>query len=316
MSSMEPTALQQLIALAASHGWLPLIMLATLYVRKILSPASGFPLTIPPKVLPIVSALGGLVYGFEQSLATGQKWDVALLGMAIAAGGTGFLDSILTAIFDHDNAPAWARAIVFVFDDLTKGGGAGGAGSTKLRMPGGKAFSAPPTVVVTPPVPIVPANPRRSRRFGVRMAALVTGASVGVASVATTGCTPAQWANFVQTETQLVTYVQTFLTGASTLWQFILPLIPASSQTQATSDFKTAMLTANNALAALQEAVQAGTAAEQQPADWATLVTNVQAAVASLVAIVELYQPAQMKASASSPYVAFEAQAAHIKAWK
>jgi len=315
MTTMEPTALQQFISLASSHAWLPLIMFVTLYLRKILSPASGFPITIPPKWLPTVSAVAGLVYGVELSRSSGQSWEVAILGAVVGFGSAGALDGVMTAIFDHDNAPAWFRAIVFVFDDVTKGGG-GGAGSTKLRMLGGKAFSAPPTIVVTPPSP--PANPYTSKRASryrrVGFAGLISAAALHFSGVV--GCTPAAWANFVTVEAQFVNYVQTFLDGAQALWAIVLPLIPASNQAEADTAFQDGVLALNQTLAALQNAVNAGVAAQQAPADYPTLVANVQAAVANLVTIVEKWQPVQFKEASVATFSEFEQQAQVIKAWK
>jgi hypothetical protein len=149
----EPTLLEQLLALATSHGGLGIVAIVVVYARKVLSPASGFPVTVSPRWLPIVSALGGLALGAVDGLQTGQRWPSVLLGAAIGAGSTGFADSLLTAIFDHDNAPKWARALVFVFDDIT------GHGAPKARLTGGEAFGAPNVVKVEPiaaPPPVAP----------------------------------------------------------------------------------------------------------------------------------------------------------------
>jgi hypothetical protein len=157
------TTLQQLIALLSAHSWLPVIALATLYLRKILSPASGFPITVPPRWLPVVSSTGALASGLVSSLQAGEGAGAAILDMAIMAASGGFFDGLLTAIFDHDNAPAWARAIVFVFDDL------GGGGSGGKRAAGGPAFGHPKST--TPFNPIIaeaakqPPPPAAARRF-------------------------------------------------------------------------------------------------------------------------------------------------------
>jgi hypothetical protein len=292
---MEPTALQQIIALASSHGWLPLIMLVTLYARKLLSPASGFPVTIPggPKMLPIVTAAGGLIYGFEQSVQAGQGVAVAALGAVLAAGSTGFLDSVLTAIFDHDNAPAWARALVFVFDDLTKGGGGTpGSGSSTLRSPGGKAFGAPKTIVVTPPL-TPPATTRRARvMFG--LPGFLTVFAVALASFAftgLTGCTSAQWAAFVASSGQFVTYVLDAMQTAEAIWAVIQPLIPASASANATAEYGNAFSALNAAITTYQDAIKAGDAAQSAPPDILTLETSVQSAFAAWVSVIEKWQP-------------------------
>jgi hypothetical protein len=157
------TTLQQLIALLSAHSWLPVIALATLYLRKILSPASGFPITVPPRWLPVVSSTGALASGLVSSLQAGEGAGAAILDMTIMAAGGGFLDGLMTAIFDHDNAPAWARALVFVFDDLS-GGGSGGK-----RAAGGPAFGHPKATTPFNPIIAEAAKPTpppaAARRF-------------------------------------------------------------------------------------------------------------------------------------------------------
>jgi hypothetical protein len=141
-------SLTDLIALIHSGHWLPLIALATLIARKWTSPDSKFPITIPPTWQPTVTAAGGLVYGLVSALQTGQSVGMALVGMAIAAGSGGFLDGVLTAIFDHDNAPVWARSIVFIFDDLT-GKGPPPAPKSAAAVRIAKSIHPPPPPVAT-----------------------------------------------------------------------------------------------------------------------------------------------------------------------
>jgi hypothetical protein len=66
-------------------------------------------------------------------LQQGQSVGDAVLSMLVAAGTGGFLDGIVVAVFNHDNAPVWARSIVFIFDDLT-GGGTPPTGAAKARI--------------------------------------------------------------------------------------------------------------------------------------------------------------------------------------
>jgi hypothetical protein len=123
MPPTTPTSsLYDLVALVAAHHWLPLIAFLALYIRKLSSDESSFPLAIPPQWRSTISAAGGLVYGFVGALQSGATLTMALIGCAVAAAGAGFLDGMLTAIFNHNNAPAWARAIVGVFDDIAGGG--------------------------------------------------------------------------------------------------------------------------------------------------------------------------------------------------
>lgn len=114
--------LQDIVSLISAHGWLPLFALGLLYARKLCGPDSKFPITIPPTWLPSVSAFFGLAYGVVSSLVNGSALGPALLLCAVAAGGSGFFDGLLTAIFNHGAAPRWAQALVFLFDDLTGGG--------------------------------------------------------------------------------------------------------------------------------------------------------------------------------------------------
>ena len=175
--------LTDLIALLSGHNWLGLIALLTLLARKWCSADSKFPITIPPTWQPTVTAAGGLVYGLVSSLQQGQSWGEALLSMAITAGAGGFLDGLLTAIFDHDNAPVWARSIVFIFDDLTGGGSTPkGAAADRIR----RKSSRPP--------------PPNAGRVGLALVlhtamilSVLAAAEVGIGAVVT-DCTPAQQA--------------------------------------------------------------------------------------------------------------------------
>lgn len=134
--------LSDLISMATAQHWLPLIALLTLIVRRWTAEDSKFPVTIAPAWRSTVSAIGGLVYGFVSALQQGTSWGTALLTMASLAGASGFLDGLATAMFSQ-GAPRWARAIVFIFDDLTKGSPA---------APAQKAVSIkPPTPEVKPP---------------------------------------------------------------------------------------------------------------------------------------------------------------------
>lgn len=182
--------LTDLIALLSSHNWLGLIALVTLLLRKWTTADSKFPITIPPTWQPTVTAAGGLAYGLVTALQQGESWGTALLSMAIAAGTGGFLDGLLTAIFDHDNAPVWARSIVFIFDDLT-GGGPPPKGAALERIK--KLSSRPPP-------------PPNAGRVGlarlVSRTAMILVVMVGgeVAITALVDCTPAQQALQTQIE--------------------------------------------------------------------------------------------------------------------
>ena len=172
--------LTDLIALLSGHNWLGLIALLTLLARKWSSPDSRFPITIPPTWQATVTASGGLAYGLVSALQQGQSWGAALLSMAIAAGTGGFLDGLLTAIFDHDNAPVWSRSIVFIFDDLT-GGGPTPTGAAAVRI---KKMSTRP-----PPPP-------GAGRVGLAMIFWIAlaGGTFATSMIFVEACTPAEQA--------------------------------------------------------------------------------------------------------------------------
>lgn len=236
--------INDILAALASHNYLGLFLLLTLYARKLTSADSKFPLSISPTWRPIVSAAAGLVYGVLASVQAGMSWGNAALGGAVAAGASGFLDGVLMAIFSHDNAPAWAKAIVFLFDDIT---GAGGGEVPPVAPPNAKppAFrfgskSPPPSKTLTelPKLPkaFIPEEPETLpppalKRCGLAgvfawcvtfVAAAVGGTTLAVA----TSCTPAQQAVFSTVEqkvlddvvagktlTQIETDVATLLVG-------------------------------------------------------------------------------------------------------
>jgi hypothetical protein len=155
------TPLEQLLALVRTHDWLPLVLLSTMIVRKWLSGESKFPISIPKTWQPTVTAAGGLVYGAMLAVQAGQTLGAALLDMAITAGAGGFLDGMLVAIFDHDNAPVWARSLVLIFDDLTGHTPTHGAAAVRVA----KSIHPPPL----PPASILPdVNPQPSIPISVK----------------------------------------------------------------------------------------------------------------------------------------------------
>ena len=172
------TPLQGIVALFASHGWLPLFALGLLYARKLCGPDSKFPITIPATWLPTVSAFFGLAYGVVTSLVNGSAIGPALLLCAVAAGGSGFLDGALTAIFNHGAAPRWAQAIVFLFDDLT-------GGATNATKAGQAAKAAAPAATG-------PAAPETStaaaKVAGGALSALLVVLGLGAIVETQTGC--------------------------------------------------------------------------------------------------------------------------------
>lgn len=126
--------LNDLQAAFAAHNWLLLVMIAAVYCRKLASPSSAFPVTIPVNWRPTVTAAFGLVIAVVAALQAGKPWGEAALAGATVAASTGFLDGLLTAIFGQPaNAPSWAKAIVFLFDDVAGSGQAPPAASSKAK---------------------------------------------------------------------------------------------------------------------------------------------------------------------------------------
>lgn len=172
--------LTDLLALLQGQHWLAAIALLTLVLRKWTSAASSFPVTIPQRWRGTVTAVGGLVYGLVAARQAGASWAAATLSMAIAAGAGGFLDGLLVAIFDHDAAPSWARAIVFIFDDLT----------TSSSPPVTPTAPVTPTPEIPPPPP-PPTPPQATRGLAITAAWTGLAALALLVAMALTGC--ANW---------------------------------------------------------------------------------------------------------------------------
>jgi hypothetical protein len=115
--------------------------------------------------------------------------------------------------------------------------------------------------------------------------------AVFTTGAATTGCAAvAQWWQSVTSSPgaaiSFLQYVLNFLEGVIAVWNTIAPLIPATSQASAETAFNNGVYTVEQADAALQDAIRAAAAAQQSNPDFSTFITNIQAAVAALMAIV------------------------------
>ncbi|MGO9832608.1 MAG: hypothetical protein ACLP1X_00155 [Polyangiaceae bacterium] len=141
---MDPTVLAQMIAALKDGHYLALIILITLYLRKLASPTSKFPLNIPTTWLSTVTATGGLVYGFEMSLQDGASFGTATLSALAVAASSGFFDGLVTAIFAHGQAPSWAKALVFLVDDVAGSSGSNSTGTGSFAPPAGPKPADPP----------------------------------------------------------------------------------------------------------------------------------------------------------------------------
>jgi len=150
--------ISQLLGALGAHRYLFAFVLLAAYTRRLTAADSQFPLSVPAAWRPVVTSAVGLVYGVLASVQAGASWRAATLGGVIAAASSGFADMLLVAIFANpQSAPAWARALAFVFDDFK--GNANGAG-------GGSAPPSPSPNGTPPPVPPVPPPPAKKRTFG------------------------------------------------------------------------------------------------------------------------------------------------------
>jgi hypothetical protein len=160
-------------------------------------------------------------------------------------------------------------------------------------------------------------NIRRRSVLGALL--VVSGAAV------TSGCAAvAQWWQSVTSNPgsamQFIQYVLAFLQGIVSLWSTIAPLIPATALAQANTTFNNAVYTVEQAVAALEDAIKAAAAAQTSDPNFATLIANVQAAVAALVSIFQQWQgdagaSPNVSPSAPSPQDIYR-QAGVIAAWK
>jgi hypothetical protein len=108
------------------------------------------------------------------------------------------------------------------------------------------------------------------------------------------GCNSAWWQNFLNNPmAQVQTFeqgVQVALNAAQSAWAFILPLIPASAQAQATTQYNNAVSAVNHALQVLNDGVAAAVAAKQATFDATQFMQAVSDAVAQIIAIIDQYK--------------------------
>jgi hypothetical protein len=166
----------------------------------------------------------------------------------------------------------------------------------------------------------------KTRRTIISLFAALTIMTTGAA---TTGCAAvAQWWQSVTSSPgsaiSFLQYVLSFLQGLISVWNTIAPLIPATAQAQAQTAFNNAVYTVEQADAALQDAIRAAAAAQQSSPDFSTFITNIQAAVAALMSIVQQWStggaPSADAGALVTPKVAGLAditrQAGVIASWK
>jgi hypothetical protein len=111
--------MNDIIALLTSHNYLALALFAIVYARKLFSADSKFPITVSPQALPVITGFLAMGYGEVTDLLAHKALLASSLDALAIGGSVGVADALLTAIFSSGNAPKWAKALVFIFDDLT-----------------------------------------------------------------------------------------------------------------------------------------------------------------------------------------------------
>jgi hypothetical protein len=320
-SPAPSSVLQDLIDAASSRHFLAIILIVSLYVRKLASPDSNFPITIPPQWLSVISATGGLVFGLVSSVQSGTSWTDALVNMGLAAVASGFLDGLLTAIFSHANAPAWAKALVGIIDDLGGRTPPSPPSSTTGGNPDASNRGPMPTLKMPPTAAretlVFPKEPKalKRRRF-VWVTPIALGTlMLGAVAATTPGCTQAQWQQIETDGALFVEYVMTFVDTAASVWAVVEPLIPVAQQPAATAAYNDATAALSTAVSALEDAIAAGNAAQTAPVNYAALVAAVQDAVGKVAALLAQWQPVGQSGAAQAPTLVAH-EAAVIKAWR
>lgn len=138
-----------------SHNYLAAVLVVALYLRTLFSSKSAFPLTLKPAFQAVFSAVAvGIVAAVTMAQKSGSTVQADVVaGLAGAVAG-GFLDGLLAAIFGSAaNAPAWAKLLVGILDNVAStGGGSGGAAVTNS--------------VSSPATPAAPAEKPHQRVWG------------------------------------------------------------------------------------------------------------------------------------------------------
>jgi len=121
----DPTGLDlgAIISAIQAHQWLALVLVFAVYLRKIFSPGSSFPLTLPVNWRPVfVAAASALIVTLSAMQAGASTQTAALDGLVGLVAG-GFLDALCVAIFGSPSAtPSLLRSLVMLIDELEGGG--------------------------------------------------------------------------------------------------------------------------------------------------------------------------------------------------
>jgi hypothetical protein len=280
----------------AQHQWLALVLLVAVYLRKLLSPGSAFPWTVPVNWRPAIVGAAGLVVAVVSSKQAGSSWESSLVIGATGGALTTFLDGLVVALFGSPAAaPSWAKAILAIIEDVAPP-------PPPASGSGGGVSKAPLSAVVNEPPKPPPASART--RVGSRVARVVWPWALGgaglagavgmgaipVAGVVATGaaaegCTAAQWANTLTAIQTVLQYISTYIPLAQSIWSWVIGLLPAAVQPAAQAAFNDAIGTLEGTAAAAQDAIAAGTT----PTNPAAILANLQAAAQAVANVIALY---------------------------
>ena len=108
-----------------------------------------------------------------------------------------------------------------------------------------------------------------------------------------TGCTqPVVPTNAISAAEVAVQTAQTVVSSAQAVWPIVYAAIPAAQQAAAQDAFNKAVFTANHAILAVNDAIQAAIAANNPNPDFSGIISTLGDAVNQIVAIVGSFQSA------------------------
>lgn len=312
--------LGQIVAAIGSHNYVlvaALIAYAVVAFGKQGWFGNWWPTKIAAAALPYVSMAIGFAATWSADVIAGQNWQAAALN------GLSGLVAAAFAVLGHQTVVEHMRGgKEFVpVAPWAKGPpppSSGIPGNPDDVKRGVSLQSAPTVPSVKRETLIFPKNTysliRRRFRW---VTPLVWAMGMTVVTGTVTGCSAAAWQSFVNSSTQFITYLETAIQTAEAIWAIVQPLIPAAQSATATAAYNDARVTLNASLSALQDAINAGNAAQAAPTDYAALEASVQAAFATFVGVVEQWQPlgaASRTLGAQPSLLAHEA--AVIAAWR
>lgn len=115
---MSLATIQQLLALATSHQWLPLAILVVGLLVSWTSNTSKFPINIPARWQPLVTLGLGTLYAILQAVVSGTAWEIAVEnGLIMAMSSAGFSQLIVNSVF-NGTLPSWLSWLTLVDPNL------------------------------------------------------------------------------------------------------------------------------------------------------------------------------------------------------